>query len=78
MPSPLAKYAADLTSLPGGAAVGYRNEGLHGVWDALAARTVHRVIRASQSTVFAQTLERIPDVAEHAPAKWRDCPPPTR
>jgi GNAT superfamily N-acetyltransferase len=63
MPSPLAKYAADLTSLPGDAAVGYRNEGLRGAWDALAARTVHRVIRASRLTVFAQTLARIPDVA---------------
>lgn len=63
MPNPLAKYAADLTSLPGDAAVGYRNEGLRGAWDALAARTVHRVIRASRLTLFAQTLERIPDVA---------------
>lgn len=63
MPNPLAKYAADLTGLPGAAAVGYRNEGLRGAWDALAARTVHRVIRASRLTLFAQTLERIPDVA---------------
>jgi GNAT superfamily N-acetyltransferase len=63
MPNPLAKYAADLTSLPGDAAVGYRNEGLRGAWDALAARTVHRVIRASRLTLFAQTLEWIPDVA---------------
>jgi GNAT superfamily N-acetyltransferase len=61
MPAPLAKYAADLASLPGDAALGYRNEGLRGVWDAVAARTVHRMIRTSRLTVFAQTLERIAD-----------------
>jgi GNAT superfamily N-acetyltransferase len=59
--SSLAKYAADLASLPGDAALGHRNEGLRGAWDALATRTVHRVIRASRLTVFAQTLDRIPD-----------------
>jgi GNAT superfamily N-acetyltransferase len=62
IPGPLAKYAADLASLPGDAALGYRNEGLRGVWDAVASRTVHRVIRVSRLTVFAQTLERIPEV----------------
>ena len=62
IPGPLAKYATDLASLPGDAAIGYRTEGLRGVWDAVAARTVHRVIRASRLTVFAQTLEWIPDV----------------
>jgi GNAT superfamily N-acetyltransferase len=61
MPTPLAKYAADLATLPADAALGYRNEGLRGVWDAVATRTVHRVIRASRLTVFAQTLEEIPD-----------------
>lgn len=62
-PAPLAKYVADLASLPGDAALGYRNEGLHGVWEAVATRTVHRVVRASRLRVFAQTLECIPDVA---------------
>jgi GNAT superfamily N-acetyltransferase len=61
IPTPLAKYAADLASFPGDAALAYRNEGLRGVWDAVAARTVHRVLRASRLTVFAQTLEHIPD-----------------
>ncbi|HJR50412.1 MAG TPA: GNAT family N-acetyltransferase [Gemmatimonadales bacterium] len=62
IPSALAKYAADLASLPGDAALGYRNEGLRGVWDAVAARTVHRALRTSRLTVFAQTLEQIGDV----------------
>ena len=48
IPGPLAKYATDLASLPGDAAIGYRTEGLRGVWDAVACRTVHRVIRASR------------------------------
>ena len=62
IPTPLAKYAADLASFPGDAALGYRNEGMRGVWDAVATRTVHRVIRVSRLTVFAQTLELIPQV----------------
>jgi GNAT superfamily N-acetyltransferase len=66
IPGPLAKYAADLASLPGDASLGYRHEGLRGVWDAVAARTVHRVIRASRLTVFAQTVEWIPDIAPPA------------
>ena len=61
-PLPLAKYAADLASLPGDAALGYRQDGVRGVWEAVATRTVHRLIRASRLTVFAQTLERIPEV----------------
>lgn len=60
---PLAKYLEDLITLPGDAAVGYRNEGLHGVWDAVASRTVHRMVRASRLTLFAQGLEQVADVA---------------
>jgi GNAT superfamily N-acetyltransferase len=60
---PLAKYAADLATLPGDAALGWRNEGLRGLWEAVATRTVHRVIRTSRLTVFAQPLDHIPDVA---------------
>jgi GNAT superfamily N-acetyltransferase len=63
IPGPLAKYAADLATLPGDAALGWRNDGLRGVWEAVATRTVHRVIRTSRLTVFAQTLDHVPDVA---------------
>jgi GNAT superfamily N-acetyltransferase len=66
---PLAKYAADLASLPGDAALGYRNEGWHGVWEAVASRTVHRVFRASRLTVFAQSLDHIADVSLPAGAR---------
>lgn len=62
IPRPLAKYVADLVTLPGDVALGYRNEGLRGVWDAIAPRTVHRIARASRLTVFAQPLDAIPEV----------------
>jgi GNAT superfamily N-acetyltransferase len=61
-PGPLAKYAADLASLPADAALGYRLEGLRGVWQAVAPRTVHRLIRASRLTIYAQPLTQIPDI----------------
>ena len=64
--SALARYAADLATLPGDAAVGYRMEGMRGVWDAVACRTVHRVIRASRLTVFAQVLDHLPEVVPPA------------
>jgi GNAT superfamily N-acetyltransferase len=60
---PLARYARDIATLPGDAAAGYRNEGMRGVWDAVACRTVRRVIRASRLTVFAQVLDQLPEVA---------------
>ena len=59
---PLAKYAMDLVTFPGDAALAYRNEGLRGVWDAITPRTIHRVLRVSRLTVFAQPLHEIPDV----------------
>jgi GNAT superfamily N-acetyltransferase len=62
IPRPLAKYVVDLITFPGDAALRYRNEGLRGVWGAIAPRTVHRVLRASRLTVFAQPLHEIPDV----------------
>ena len=62
IPRPLAKYAADLVTFPGDATLAYRNEGLRGLWGAIAPRTVHRVVRASRLTVFAQPLHEIPEV----------------
>jgi GNAT superfamily N-acetyltransferase len=62
----LTKYARDIVTLPGDAAAGYRNAGMGGVWDAVACRTVHRVIRASRLTVFAQALDDLPEVISPA------------
>jgi GNAT superfamily N-acetyltransferase len=61
IPRPLAKYVTDLVTFPGDATLAYRNEGLRGVWDALAPRTVHRIVRAGRLTVFAQPLHEIPE-----------------
>jgi hypothetical protein len=62
IPWPLAKYVTDLVTFPGDAALAYRNEGLRGVWGAIAPRTIHRVVRASRLTVFAQPLHGVPEV----------------
>jgi GNAT superfamily N-acetyltransferase len=62
IPRLLAKYVADLVTFPGDAALAYQNEGLRGVWGAIAPRTIHRVVRASRLTVFAQPLHQIPNV----------------
>jgi GNAT superfamily N-acetyltransferase len=62
----LARYARDIVTLPGDAASGYRNAGIRGVWDAVACRTVHRVIRTSRLTVFAQALDHLPEAAPPA------------
>ena len=64
--SQLAKYARDIATFPRDAAAGYRNEGMRGVWDAVACRTVRRVIRASRLMVFAQPLDHLPEVAPPA------------
>jgi GNAT superfamily N-acetyltransferase len=57
-----AKYVTDLVTFPGDAALAFRNEGVRGVWGAIAPRTVHRVVRACRLTVFAQPLHKIPDL----------------
>jgi GNAT superfamily N-acetyltransferase len=62
IPALLGKYVTDLVTLPGDAAVAYRHEGLRGVWDAIAPRTVHRVLRFSRLIVFAQPLDAIPEL----------------
>lgn len=62
IPRALAKYVDDLVTLPGDAALAYRNEGLRGVWQSLLPRTIHRMVRAGRHTVFAQRLDPIPEV----------------
>ena len=58
----LEKYVHDLVTFPADAATGYRNAGLRGVWDAIAPRTVHRLVRASRLVVFAQPVDGLPAV----------------
>ncbi len=62
IPRPLAKYLADLVTLPGDAALAFRNEGLRGVWDAITPRTIYRIVRVGRLGIFAQPLDLIPAV----------------
>jgi GNAT superfamily N-acetyltransferase len=52
------KYLDDWRSFPADAALGFRKEGWHGVWLALAPRSVYRVIRFERLVVFAQPVEQ--------------------
>ena len=59
----LHKYLDDCRTFPGDAALAFRLEGIRGVWETLAARTVDRVIRSGRMVVFAQALDSAPDIA---------------
>jgi ribosomal protein S18 acetylase RimI-like enzyme len=52
----MAKFLADIRTFPADAALGYRHEGLRGAWKALAARTLHRVVRTGRLVVFAHPV----------------------
>jgi ribosomal protein S18 acetylase RimI-like enzyme len=51
------KYLHDLRTLPADAALAYRHDGMRGAWKALAARSLHRLIRTGRLIVFAHTLD---------------------
>ena len=59
----LDKYLDDCRTFPMDAALAFRLEGIRGVWETLAARTVDRVIRSGRMVVFAQALDSAPDIA---------------
>ena len=58
----LAKYARDWRTFPRDAASAYRRGGFREVWDALASRTVHRLVRVGRLIVFAHPLDRAPEI----------------
>ncbi|MFL5401801.1 MAG: GNAT family N-acetyltransferase [Gemmatimonadales bacterium] len=59
----LNKYLRDWRTFPGDAALAYHNGGLREVWNTLAPRTLHRVVRTGRFIVFAQPLDRAADIA---------------
>lgn len=63
IPKALQKYVSDLRTLPGDLALAYRHNGWRGAWNALAIRTVHRIIRTGRVVIFAQSLDGSADVA---------------
>jgi ribosomal protein S18 acetylase RimI-like enzyme len=76
--SGIRKYLHDLRTLPADAALAYRHEGVRGAWKALAARSLHRLIRVGRLIVFAQTLDaerdlRLPSGVTITTAMDRDC-----
>ena len=60
LPLRVLKYVEDCRTFPGDARLAFRLEGLRGVWDALAARTIDRVLRHGHVVVFAQALGSAP------------------
>jgi GNAT superfamily N-acetyltransferase len=58
----LSKYLTDCRTFPADAVLLYQLEGMRGLCDALADRTLHRVLRTGHVIVFAQPLESAPEV----------------
>jgi GNAT superfamily N-acetyltransferase len=50
------KYLDDLRTFPAAATVGWRRDRWHGLWDALAPRTVFRVFRSGRLVVYSQRV----------------------
>ncbi len=59
----ISKYAEDFRSFPADTALAFRMEGLRGVWDELAPRTIDRLAGAGHVVIFAQKLEGAPSIA---------------
>jgi GNAT superfamily N-acetyltransferase len=59
----LAKYLDDWRSFPHDAAIGYRKEGIRGVWGVLAPRSVHRLVRTGHMIIYAQPVDKAPDLS---------------
>jgi GNAT superfamily N-acetyltransferase len=60
-----AKYARDLTTLPEDATLAYRRGGLVELWQAVAERSIHRLVRWGRVLVIVQRLD-----------EFREVPPP--
>lgn len=59
----IGKYVEDCRTFPADAALAYRHQGWRGVWDALAPRTIDRIVRTGRMLIFAQSLDTSPQVA---------------
>jgi len=58
----LSKYIEDCRSFPADAALACRVSGIRGIWDALAPRTIDRLVGRGRVVIFAQSLESAPEV----------------
>lgn len=59
----LDQYVDDCRTFPADAALAYRLSGMQGVWDALAPRTIYRVLRTGHVVIFAQRLDSASDIS---------------
>jgi GNAT superfamily N-acetyltransferase len=58
-----AKYARDLTTFPKDAALAYRRGGVRELWQAVAERSLHRLVRWGRVLVIVQRLDEFREVA---------------
>jgi GNAT superfamily N-acetyltransferase len=59
--SRLARYVRDCRTFPADARIAWSNEGWRGVWEAIATRTLHKVLRRDRMILFAQGLDDLPE-----------------
>jgi GNAT superfamily N-acetyltransferase len=59
----LAKYARDLATLPEDASLAYRRGGIDELWQAVAERSIHRLVRWGRLLVIVQRLDELREVA---------------
>jgi GNAT superfamily N-acetyltransferase len=57
-----AKYAKDLTTLPEDAALAYQRGGVRELWQAVAERSLHRLVRWGRVLVIVQRLDEFREV----------------
>lgn len=60
--SRLARYVRDCRTFPADARIAWGNEGWRGVWEAIATRTLRKVLRGDRMILFAQGLDDLPEV----------------
>jgi GNAT superfamily N-acetyltransferase len=60
--SRLARYVRDCRTFPADARIAWSNEGWHGVWEAVATRTLRKVLRRDRMILFAQGVDDLPEL----------------
>jgi GNAT superfamily N-acetyltransferase len=60
----LARYVQDCRTFPADARIAWSNEGWQGLWQAVAARTLRKVLHRDRMILFAQALDDLPDVRQ--------------
>jgi GNAT superfamily N-acetyltransferase len=60
--SRLARYVRDCRTFPADARIAWSNEGWRGVWEAIATRTLRKVLHGDRMILFAQGLDDLPEV----------------